>query len=76
MEEQLNESDLIEDSSFIELTPLNFDIDNERQKDLSSISISEINFSKIVYFLVDSRIELKTKLLSDYPDWQFLLKKN
>ena len=75
LEEQLNESDLIEDSSFIELTPLNFEIDNERQKDLSSISISEINFPKIVYFIVDSKIELKTKLLKDYPDWQFLSQK-
>ena len=75
LEEQLNESDLIEDSSFIELTPLNFEIDNERQKDLSSISISEINFPKIVYFIVDSKIELKTKLLRDYPDWQFLSQK-
>ena len=75
LEEQINESDLIEDSSFIELTPLNFEIDNERQKDLSSISISEINFPKIVYFIVDNKIELKTKLLGDYPDWQFLSQK-
>ena len=74
-EEQSNESDLIQDSSFIELTPLSFEMDNERQKDLSSISISEINFPKIVYFLVDSKIELKTKLLRDYPDWQFLSQK-
>ena len=74
-EDQLIESDLIEDSSFIELTPLNFEIDNERQKDLSSISISEINFPKIVYLIVDNKIELKTKLLRDYPDWQFLSQK-
>ena len=74
-EEQSNETDLIEDSSFVELTPLSFEIDNERQKDLSSISISEINFPKIVYFIVDSKIELKTKLLRDYPDWQFLSQK-
>ena len=74
-EEQSNESDLIQDSSFVELTPLSFEMDNERQKDLSSISISEINFPKIVYFIVDSKIELKTKLLRDYPDWQFLSQK-
>ena len=73
--EKFNESKCFEDSSFIELTPLNFEIDNERQKDLSSISISEINFPKIVYFIVDSKIELKTKLLRDYPDWQFLSQK-
>ena len=75
LEEKLKESDFTEDSPFIELTPLNFEIDNERQKDLSSISISEINFPKIVYFIVDSKIELKTKLLRDYPDWQFLSQK-
>ena len=74
-EEQLNKSDLIEDSSFIELAPLSFEIDNERQKDLSSISISEINFPKIVYIIVDNKIELKTKLLRDYPDWEFLSQK-
>ena len=74
-EEQSNESELIQDSSFVELTPLSFEMDNERQKDLSSISISEINFPKIVYFIVDSKIELKTKLLRDYPDWQFLSQK-
>ena len=65
-------SKCFEDSSFIELTPLNFEIENEIQKDLSSISISEINFPKVVYMIVDNKIELKTKLLRDYPDWQFL----
>ena len=74
-DEQLNKSDLIANSSFIELTPLSFEIDNEIQKDLSSISISEINFPKIVYMIVDNKIELKTKLLRDYPDWQFLSQK-
>ena len=73
--EKFNESKCFEDSSFIELTPLNFEIENEIQKDLSSISISEINFPKIVYFIVDNKIELKTKLLRDYPDWQFLSQK-
>lgn len=70
--EKLNESDFIKDQSFVELTPLSFEIDNEIQKDLSSIPISEINFPKIVYMIVDNKIELKTKLLKDYPDWQFL----
>ena len=34
--------------------------------------ISEIDFPKIVYMIVDNKIELKTKCLKDYPDWQFL----
>ena len=63
----------IEDS-FIEIAPLNLDIDNATQKDFSSIPISEINFPKIVYMIVDKKIELETKTLNDYPQWQFLSK--
>ena len=59
-------------SSFIELAPLNFEINNESQKDLASIPISKIEFPKIVYMIVDNRIELETKILRDYADWQFL----
>ena len=65
-------SEFISDPTFLEITPLNFDIENETQKDLSSISISEINFPKVVYMIVDSNIELEIKLLGDYPNWQFL----
>lgn len=64
--------EFFEASSFTEISPLNFDIDNEPQKDLSSISITKIDLPKIVYLIVDNKIELQTKLLKDYPDWQFL----
>ena len=57
---------------FIEITPLNFEIDNKPQKDLSSVPISEVEFPKIVYMIVDKKIELEIKYLKDYPDWQFL----
>lgn len=60
------------DPTFIEIKPLNYEIDHEQQKDLSSVSINEINLPKVVYMIVDNKIELKTKLLKDYPDWQFL----
>ena len=60
------------DPLFIEITPLNCEIDNEPQKDLSSIPLNEIEFPKIVYMIVDKKIELEVKLLRDYPDWQFL----
>ena len=30
--------------------------------------------SKIVYMVVDNKIELETKFLKDYPQWQFLSK--
>ncbi len=64
--------EFFEASSFTEIAPLDLDIDNAPQKDLSSISITEIEFPKIVYLIVDNKIELQTKLLKDYPDWQFL----
>ena len=40
--------------------------------DFSSIPISEVEFPNIVYMIVDKKIELETKLLQDYPNWQFL----
>ena len=59
-------------SQFIEITPLNEDIENSPQKDLSSIPISEMSLPKLVYMVVDKKIELEIKTLNDYPDWQFL----
>ena len=59
-------------TSYIELAPLNIEINNESQKDLASIPISMMEFPKVVYMIVDKRIELETKILKDYADWQFL----
>ena len=70
-----NKPDLINslsDSTFVEIAPLNFEIDNVPQKDLSSIPISKVDFPKIVYMVVDKKIELEIKYLKEYPDWQFL----
>jgi len=64
----------ISDEAFFEIPPLNFEIDNETQKDLSSVPISEIDFPNLVYMIVNSQIELETKFLKDYPNWQFLAK--
>ena len=66
-----NESEFLT-STFIELTPLKIEINNNSQKNLASIPISKIEFPKMVYMIVDNKIELKTKILKDYPDWQFL----
>ena len=57
---------------FIEIIPLNYDIENSPQKDLSSVPISEVEFPNVVYMIVEKNIELQTKYLKDYPDWQFL----
>ena len=59
-------------SPFTEIIPLNEEIENLPQKDLSSVSISEIKFPKLVYIVVDKRIELEIKKLKDYPEWHFL----
>ncbi len=67
-----NYNDYLESSTFFEITPLNEEIDDLPQKDLSSIPISEIKFPKVVYMVVDKKIELEIKILKDYPDWQFL----
>ena len=61
-------------NEFVEVAPLNYEIDNISQKDLSSIPISDIDFPKVVFMIVDNKIELQTKLLNDYPEWQFLSK--
>ncbi len=60
------------DSTFVEIAPLNYEIDEAVQKDLSSVQLSEIDFPNVVYMIVDNKIELETKLLKEYPEWQFL----
>ena len=67
-----NELSSFNQSEFFEITPLDYEINSEVQKDLSSVSINEIELPKIVYMVVDNQIELQTKLLKDYPEWQFL----
>ena len=59
-------------SQFIEITPLDQEIDLITQKDLSSIPLSEVELPKVVYMIVDNKIELSTKQLKDFPEWQFL----
>ena len=59
-------------TEFIEIAPLDFEIENSSRKELSSIPIGEIEFPKIVYMIVDKNIELEIKLLKDYPNWEFL----
>ena len=68
------EEDFLEASPFIEITPLNYEIENSPQKDLSSIPINEIDFPKTVFMVVDKKIELEIKYLKDFPNWQFLSK--
>ena len=72
--EIINEKDFYPDSSFLEISPLDYEIDNAPQKDLSSVPIAEIEFPETVYMIVDKKIELEIKLLKDFPAWGFLPK--
>ena len=64
------------DTPFVELPPLNYEIDNSKRKDFSSIPLSDINFPQMVFMVVDKNIELEVKYLKDYPEWQFLPKQD
>ena len=66
------ENEFLDQSQFLEIAPLECDIENQIQKDLSSVHISEVEFPKMVYMIVDNKIELETKYLREYPEWQFL----
>ena len=67
-----NENDSSLQTSFFEIAPLNIEIDNAPQREISSVPISEINFPEVVYMIVNKTIELETKYLKDYPEWEFL----
>ena len=59
-------------SEFVEISPLDYEMDDLSRKELSSVPISEIDFPKVVYMVVDKKIELEIKLLKDFPEWNFL----
>ena len=59
-------------ADFVEIAPLNYQIENLPRKELSSVPLKDIDFPSIVYMIVDKKIELETKFLRDYPEWEFL----
>ena len=73
-----NSNDLLDDEEvfskdlFVEISPLNYEIDSLPQRDLTSITLDNVDFPNIVYMIVDKHIELEIKLLKDYPKWDFL----
>ena len=75
-EENSNYMNQSQDAEFIEIVPLNFEIDSAKQKDISSIPIENADLPNIVYMVVDKNIELETKFLNEYPNWQFLPKED
>ena len=71
LSKELSQDSFLE-NTFLEITPLNLEIDNLPQRDLTSVSISEAELPKVVYMVVDKQIELETKLLKEYSEWNFL----
>jgi len=67
-----NASDFAPQDSFFEIVPLDYEIENLPRKELSSVPISDVDFPKVVYMIVDKKIELEIKLLKDFPEWGFL----
>ena len=61
--------------TFLEIAPLNLEIDNLPQRDLCSVSIDEVELPKIVYMVVNKHVELETKFLKEYVSWNFLSEK-
>ena len=72
LNENITASDFAPIDSFFEIAPLDYEIDSSSRKELSSVSISDIDFPKIAYMVVDKKIELEIKLLKDFPEWEFL----
>ncbi len=63
---------LIDSSDFLEIAPLEYDINDSLRKDLSSIPIDDMDFPKMVYMIINNKTELEPKLLNEYPEWHFL----
>ncbi len=74
LNENITSSNFEPIDSFFEIAPVDYEIDNSSRKELSSVSLSEVVFPRVVYMVVDKKIELEIKLLKDFPEWQFLPK--
>ena len=72
LNENITASNFAPIDAFFEIAPLDYEIDSSSRKELSSVSLSEVDFPKVVYMVVDKKIELEIKLLKDYPEWEFL----
>ena len=74
LNENITASNFAPFDAFFEIAPLDYEIDSSSRKELSSVSLSEVDFPKVVYMVVDKKIELEIKLLKDFPEWDFLPK--
>ena len=72
LNENITSSNFAPIDSFFEIAPIDYEIDNSSRKELSSVPLSDVDFPRVVYMVVDKKIELEIKLLKDFPEWQFL----
>ena len=72
LNENISSSNFEPIDSFFEIAPVDYEIDNSSRKELSSVSLSEVDFPRVVFMVVDKKIELEIKLLKDFPEWDFL----
>ena len=68
----LSANNLGQEFNFVELAPVDYEIEHHSRKEVSSVPIEDIEFPNTVYMIVNKNIELEIKLLKDYPDWEFL----
>ena len=74
LNENMTASNFAPIESFFEIAPIDYEVNDLSRKELSSVSISEVAFPKVVYMVVNKTIELDIKLLKDFPEWEFLPK--
>lgn len=67
-----NNESTTNDDYFFEIAPLTDGVVLDKQKEISSVPIDSVELPNILYMVVDKKIELETKFLKDFPEWQFL----
>lgn len=65
-------NDINGDQPFFVIPPLIEGVELEKQKDLTSQPIESVELPKILYMIIDNKIELEPKLLKEYREWSFL----
>ena len=76
IDKELVKDEIIQDPTFFEITPLIENIDSQPQKDLASLSLADIDFPKVVFMIVNKKIELEIRYLKDFHQWSFLSEKD
>ena len=69
-----NDSGEYQHTNFYEIEPLTVGVELDNQKDLTSQPLRDFQLPKLVYIIIERELEIKPKLLFDYPEWRFLSK--